>query len=229
MQTANIINRKVVMIISKNVNKHAEDLFRRVPELRAVSDPLLAIYSTLENVFVNGGTLFICGNGGSGADSEHIVGELMKNFILMRPHSDEMKKRFAESGASDMLDILQPGLPAVSLLSHPALSSAFTNDVDGLYNYAQQLYVLGKRGDAVIGISTSGNSKNVYNCFRAASAMGIHTILFTGEKNGKCEELADLKLKAPSRETYLIQEYHISLYHTLCMMLEERFFGSSEE
>jgi len=225
VQLANTVNRKVVMTISNNVNKHAEELFRRIPELRNVSDPLFAVYSTLENVFVNGGTLFICGNGGSGADSEHIVGELMKNFILKRPHSEEMKKLFGSSGSSDMLDILQPGLRTISLLSHPALSTAFTNDVNGLYNYAQQLYVLGKKGDAVIGISTSGNSENVYNCFRAASAMGIRTILFTGEKNGKCEELAEFKLKAPSRETYIIQEYHISLYHTLCMMLEERFFG----
>ena len=213
------------MGISNNVNKHAEELFRRFPELRAVSGPLFDVYSTLENVFVNGGRLFLCGNGGSGSDSEHIVGELMKNFILRRPHSDEMKKCFADSGASDMLEILQPGLPAVSLLSHPALSSAFSNDVDGLYNYAQQLYVLGRKGDAVIGISTSGNSKNVFNCFRAASAMGIHTILFTGENNGICEELAEFKLKAPSRETYRIQEYHLPLYHTLCIMLEERFYG----
>lgn len=213
------------MGISNIVNNHAEELFRRFPELRAVSGPLFDVYSTLENVFVNGGKLFICGNGGSGSDSEHIVGELMKNFIIRRPHSDEMKKRFAESGASDMLDILQPGLPAVSLLSHPALSSAFTNDVDGLYNYAQQLYVLGRKGDAVIGISTSGNSKNVFNCFRAASAMGIRTILFTGENIGICEQLAEIKLKAPSRETYRIQEYHLPLYHTLCIMLEERFYG----
>lgn len=213
------------MGISNIVNNHAEELFRRFPELRAVSGSLFDVYSTLENVFVNGGKLFLCGNGGSGSDSEHIVGELMKNFIIRRPHSDEMKKRFAESGASDMLDILQPGLPAVSLLSHPALSSAFSNDVDGLYNYAQQLYVLGRKGDAVIGISTSGNSKNVFNCFRAASAMGIHTILFTGENNGICEELAEFKLKAPSRETYRIQEYHLPLYHTLCIMLEERFYG----
>jgi len=213
------------MGISNNVNKHAEELFRRFPELRAVSGPLFDVYSTLENMFVNGGRLFICGNGGSGSDSEHIVGELMKNFILRRPHSDEMKKCFADSGASDMLEILQPGLPAISLLSHPALSSAFSNDVDGLYNYAQQLYVLGRKGDAVIGISTSGNSKNVFNCFRAATAMGIHTILFTGENNGICEKLSEIKLKAPSRETYRIQEYHLPLYHTLCIMLEERFYG----
>ena len=213
------------MVISNNVNKHAEDLFRHFPELRPLSRPLFDIYSTLENVFVNGGKLFLCGNGGSGSDSEHIVGELMKNFIIRRPHSEKMKKKFDESGASDMLDILQPGLPAISLLSHPALSSAFSNDVDGLYNYAQQLYVLGRQGDAVIGISTSGNSKNVFNCFRAASAMGVHTILFTGENNGVCENLAEFKLKAPSRDTYRIQEYHLPLYHTLCIMLEERFYG----
>lgn len=225
MPVVNIINRKVVMGITKNVKNHAEELFRRFPELRTLSASFFDTYSTLENVFVKGGTLFLCGNGGSGADSEHIVGELMKNFILRRPHSEEMKKCFADSGASDMLEILQPGLRAVSLLSHPALSTAFTNDVDGLYNYAQQLYVLGRKGDAVIGISTSGNSKNVYNCFRAATAMGIRTILFTGENNGKCEELADIKLKAPSRETYRIQEYHLPLYHTLCIMLEERFYG----
>ena len=215
------------MNINKNVNKHAEELFRRFPELLPESENFHDIYHTIENAFVNSKTLFLCGNGGSAADCEHIVGELMKNFILKRPHSEEMRARFkaALEGDDSLLDVLEPGLRTVSLLGHMALSSAFANDVDAVYNYAQQLYVLGREGDVVIGISTSGNAKNVLNCFKTAKAMGITTILFTGLNHGKCEKYADKILRAPSFETYRIQEYHLPLYHLLCIMLEERFYG----
>ena len=214
------------MDISNNVNKHAEELFGRFPELKETSDAFYHIYSTLENTFVKGGTLYLCGNGGSASDAEHIVGELMKSFILKRRHSSEMQKSFEEWDASDLLEKLQPGLRSVSLLSHSALSSAFVNDVDPLLCYAQQLYVLGRKGDSVIGISTSGNAKNVLACFRTARAMGISTILLTGRTCGACEPYADIVWKAPSLETYRIQEYHLPVYHALCKMLEERFYGN---
>lgn len=215
------------MNINKNVNKHAEELFQRFPELLPESENFRMVYHIIENAFVNSKTLFLCGNGGSCADCEHIAGELMKNFVVKRSHSAEMRSRFktALDGDDSLLDFLEPGLCTVSLLSHPALSSAFANDVDAVYNYAQQLYVLGREGDVVIGISTSGNARNVLNCFKTAKAMGITTILFTGLNHGTCEKYADVILRGPSQETYRIQEYHLPMYHALCLMLEERFYG----
>lgn len=222
------INRESYMNINKNVNKHAEVLFQRFPELLPQAENFNKVYITLQNAFVNSKTAFFCGNGGSAADCEHIIGELMKNFVMKRQVSPEFREKFIQNGGDPaLLDILQPGMRAVSLLGHTALSTAFTNDVDPLYCYAQQLYVLGKEGDVVLGISTSGNAENVYQCFRTARGLGIKTILFTGENCGKCEEYADVVLKAPSRETYRIQEYHLPLYHTLCIMLEEYFYGQN--
>lgn len=222
------INRESYMNINKNVNKHAEVLFQRFPELLPQAENFNKVYITLQNAFVNSKTAFFCGNGGSAADCEHIIGELMKNFVMKRQVSPEFREKFIQNGGDPaLLDILQPGMRAVSLLGHTALSTAFTNDVDPLYCYAQQLYVLGKEGDVVLGISTSGNAENVYQCFRTARGLGIKTILFTGENCGKCEEYADVILKAPSRETYRIQEYHLPLYHTLCIMLEEYFYGQN--
>lgn len=222
------INRESYMNINKNVNKHAEVLFQRFPELLPQAENFNKVYITLQNAFVNSKTAFFCGNGGSAADCEHIIGELMKNFVMKRQVSSEFREKFIQNGGDPaLLDILQPGMRAVSLLGHTALSTAFTNDVDPLYCYAQQLYVLGKERDVVLGISTSGNAENVYQCFRTARGLGIKTILFTGENCGKCEEYADVILKAPSRETYRIQEYHLPLYHTLCIMLEEYFYGQN--
>ena len=222
------INRESYMNINKNVNKHAEVLFQRFPELLPQAENFNKVYITLQNAFVNSKTAFFCGNGGSAADCEHIIGELMKNFVMKRQVSPEFREKFIQNGGDPaLLDILQPGMRAVSLLGHTALSTAFTNDVDPLYCYAQQLYVLGKEGDVVLGISTSGNAENVYQCFRTARGLGIKTILFTGENCGKCEEYADVILKAPSRETYRIQEYHLPMYHTLCIMLEDYFYGQN--
>ena len=216
------------MNINKNVNKHADELFRRFPELIPQVENFNKVYITLQNAFVNSKTAFFCGNGGSAADCEHIIGELMKNFVMKRQVSDDFRNKFIQNGGDPaLLDILQPGMRAVSLMGHPALTTAFNNDVDPLYTYAQQLYVLGKEGDVVLGISTSGNAENVYQCFRTARGLGIKTILFTGENCGKCEEYADVVLKAPSRETYRIQEYHLPMYHTLCIMLEDYFYGNN--
>ncbi len=211
---------------SENVNKHAERLFTRFPELRTDSENFLHIYSILKNLFCKRKILFICGNGGSCADGEHITGELLKSFILKRKPSDQVKKAFEEKlGSENILDKLQPGFRAIALSNHPALSTAYINDVDPLMVYAQQLFVLGSEGDVLLGISTSGNAKNIYNAFKTARACGITTILMTGQNHGICEKYADAILRAPATETYLVQEYHLPMYHTLCMMIEEEFYG----
>ena len=204
---------------TENVNKHAERLFSRFPELEQYSESFRRVYSILKNTFVKGGTLFICGNGGSCADADHITGELLKSFVLKREPSAEVKAAFERTlGEENILDQLQPGLKAISLNNHPALSSAYINDVNPLMVFAQQLFVLGREGDVVLGISTGGGAKNVCNAFKAARAMGISTILLTGEKHGICEKYADEILRAPAVETYRVQEYHLPMYHTLCMM-----------
>ncbi len=214
------------MTDNNNVNKIEDELFTRFPELSGERENFRHVYHIIENVFVKSKTLFLCGNGGSSSDCEHIAGELLKNFRKKRRHSPEMKERFRKvAGGDALLEKLEPGLRTISLLSHPGLMSAFGNDVDPVLGYAQQLYGLGREGDAVIGISTSGNAENIFQCFRAARAMGISTILLTGLNHGKCEEFADCIFRGNSLETYRIQEYHLPVYHALCRMLEERFFG----
>ncbi len=213
------------MGINKIVNKHTETLFRNYPELQKTAENLYEVYSTLQNAFVNGKTLFLCGNGGSAADCEHISGELLKSFLVKRKVSGSFRAAFKERlGDDDLLDRLEPGLRTISLLGHPALTSAFANDVDPLYCYAQQVYVLGREGDVVLGISTSGGAKNIYECFRTARGLGMKTILLTGEKCGICEKYADVIYKAPAKETFRVQEYHLPVYHTLCAMLESFFY-----
>jgi len=215
-------------MIEKAVATHAERLFKRFPELEALSHEFYEAYTILETSFFNGGTLFVCGNGGSASDGEHIVGELMKGFLLKRPLSKELEKDFEEAiGPSykETSSKLQMGLRAISLNNHLGLGSAFINDVDPFMNYAQQLFVLSRPGDVYLGISCSGNSKNVLNGFRVARAKGVKGMLLTGMNGGVCEKEADVVIRAPSKETFVIQEYHLPIYHALCAMLEEKFYG----
>jgi D-sedoheptulose 7-phosphate isomerase len=172
----------------------------------------------------------VCGNGGSAADAEHIVGELMKGFLLKR----EKDKLFTGSAASVLGEeegkrissLLQSGIKSISLNAHLAFSTAYINDVCSEMVYAQQLHVLGRKGDVFIGISSSGNASNVLNTLKVAKISGIKSILLTGRSGGKCAGSADLCIKVPSDETYKIQEYHLPIYHALCAMLEEYFYGS---
>ena len=151
----------------------------------------------------------------------------MKGFKMKRPLQDAVREDFVKRfGNEELPNKLQMGLRAVSLLSHPALSSAYVNDVDPFMTYAQQLFVMGREGDVLLGLSTSGNAKNICYAFQVAKVKKIKTILFTGENCGICEEFADCAVKAPSRETYMVQEYHLPLYHCLCLMLEETFYGN---
>lgn len=223
------VNKDINMSRIENVNKHAELLFSRFPELREEAENLHTVYSILKNLFFKGKTLFICGNGGSAADGDHITGELLKSFVIKRKHSPEMTTAFENAlGDENILDQLQPGLRAISLNNHQALTSAYINDMDPLMVYAQQLYALGTSGDVLLGISTSGNAKNIYNAFKTARALGITTILLTGLNHGLCEKYADHILRGPAMETYRIQEYHLPIYHTLCLMIEEEFYGEEK-
>ena len=168
-----------------------------------------------------------CGNGGSCADSDHIVGELMKGFLRLRPLSNDKKaemKQNCDLVDDELLSKLQGGLPAISLPSITALNSAFCNDVDPELMYAQPLMALAEKNDILIGISTSGNSKNVFGAVKVAKALGIKVIGLTGKTGGKLKGVADITICAPESETFKIQELHLPIYHYLCAVVEEHFF-----
>ena len=206
---------------------HLSELIHRHEALYTVKDAICQAFGTLKDCFSQGGTLFVCGNGGSAADAEHIVGELMKGFLLPRRGRGELQTKLEELFGEEVVKIgaaLQGGLRAVSLNGHPALSSAFANDVEAELVYAQQLYVLGKAGDVLLGLSTSGNSKNVVKALCVAKAMGVKTVVMTGAGGGDCAKLADCAIKVPEKETFLVQELHLPVYHALCAMLEDFFF-----
>lgn len=214
------------MVTDNIAERHIKELLKRYPDLQKASEQLVIAYSILKNCFFNDRILFVCGNGGSASDSEHIVGELMKGFRMKRELGEAIRADFTEKLGSDKLaHKLQMGLRTISLLSHPSLASAFVNDVDPMMTYAQQLFTLGREGDCLIGLSTSGNAANILNAFQVAKVKKIKTILFTGENCGACEEFSDCIVKAPSKETYIVQEYHLPLYHCLCLMLEDAFYG----
>lgn len=219
--------------------KYMESLLKRYPKLEAAAPQIKEAYQMLEECYARGGKLLVAGNGGSCADSEHIVGELMKGFVKSRRVSEREKERLEEAGremagklgeaeenlGSQLADCLQGGLKAIALTGHSGLSTAFLNDVNGDMIYAQQLWGYGDPGDVFLGISTSGNSKNILYAIAAAKAKGIRTIALTGRDGGKMGKLTDTAIIVPEEETYKIQELHLPVYHTLCLMLEERFFS----
>lgn len=207
--------------------KYLEELLVRYPVLTSVKAEIKEAYEILENCYENGGKLLIAGNGGSCADAEHIVGELMKGFVKRRAVSEEFAQKLLKADpvrGKELADKLQGGLPAIALTGHPGLSTAFLNDVDGSFIYAQQTYGYGKKGDVLLGISTSGNSQNIMYAMAAARAMGMKTIGLTGRDGGQLKETADTAIVVPENETFKIQELHLPVYHALCLMLEERFF-----
>ena len=202
-------------------------LFERRPDLLPAEGAIADFTAALIGLFRRGGTLFVAGNGGSAADAEHICGELLKGFCSKRPLSDEARARFAAAGGEEGAQIaskLQQGLRAVSLLSHPALMSAFANDVDPSLGYAQQLLALARSGDIFLGISTGGCAINIRNALVTAKATGVRSWLLTGNRHGFCERFADKVIAVPESETYLIQEEHIAIYHAVCLAVEEVLF-----
>lgn len=213
--------------MEKRVEKQLEILVNRYPELSAVKKEISEAYQILENCYAKEGKLLAAGNGGSAADAEHIVGELMKGFKLPRKpeagFADKLVKENEELGTV-LAESLQGALPAIALDGHPALSTAYMNDCEPLLCFAQQVNGYGKSGDVFLGISTSGNSKNVLYAATTAHAKGMKVIGLTGAKSSKLEQMSDVCIKVPQTETYMIQELHLPVYHCLCLMLEERFF-----
>lgn len=205
-----------------------ETLIERYPALESCQNEIQAALAKLLDMYRGGGKLLLCGNGGSCSDCEHIVGELMKGFLSLRPipQADADALRAVDPEVGDFLaQKLQRGLPAISLAAHSGVSTAFGNDVDGSATFAQMVYGYGRPGDAVLGISTSGNSKNVVTAAVAAKAMGLITIGLTGAKPCRLDDLCDVVIKVPATETYKIQEYHLPVYHYLCAALESELFG----
>lgn len=188
----------------------------------SIADAFLLLTKT----FRSGGRLLICGNGGSAADSEHIAGELLKSFKVARPLPDDMKNRLTsmDSEGKNMAEKLEMGLPALSLVNSLSLGTAFANDVDASLVFAQQVLVLGRPGDGLLGISTSGNARNVLQAFRVARAFGLATIGLTGGSGGQFPSLCDVLIRVPETSTDRIQELHVPIYHALCAMLETEFF-----
>lgn len=202
-------------------------LFADFPALLPLEEPLARAHDLLREAFAGGGKLLVCGNGGSAADSAHIVGELMKGFRKRRPlppkeadavqATPQMPAGFAAQ--------LQQALPAIDLTAQSALLTAFSNDVAPDMVYAQQVYGYGAPGDALIALSTSGNSRNVVNAVHAARAKGVRTIGITGEGESALSRLCDVCLRLPTKETYRVQEYTLPVYHALCALIEDDFFA----
>lgn len=211
-----------------NINQHIQTLIDRYPKLIVCRESIQQAYDIMKASYAQGRKLLVCGNGGSASDSEHIVGELMKEFKLKREvykdQADAMKNIDPELGAI-LAKHLQGALPAITLTGHSSLMTAFMNDSNPELIFAQQVNGYGKPNDVFLGISTSGNSRNVLFAAVAAKAKGLHTIGLTGQRDSRLKGLADICIQVPETETYKIQELHLPVYHCLCMMLEEHFFG----
>lgn len=209
------------------MNNQIEILIKRYPELSVCADDINKAFEYIKESYEHGGKLLIAGNGGSAADSEHIVGELMKGFKKPRKlKEDEKNSLISENSELGVVlaDNLQGALPAIALDGHPALTTAYMNDCEPFLAFAQQLYGYGKQRDVFMGISTSGNSKNILYAAVVARAKGLKVIGLTGQRNSKLKELSDVVIQVPRTETYMIQEYHLPVYHCLCLMLEDYFF-----
>ena len=215
-------------MLEANIQKHIDLLVQRYPVLDICKEDIEKAYRILEECYTHDGKLLIAGNGGSAADSEHIAGELMKRFKTPRPVPDDFAEKLQEVDSvrgPELAKNLERGLMAIPLVAHEALTTAYINDVDGLGVFAQQLYGFGRPGDVFLGISTSGNSKNIMSATVVARALGLKVIGLTGEIGGELASVADVAIRVPETETFMIQELHLPVYHCLCLMLEEKFFG----
>lgn len=214
--------------LDERLQKHIKILIERYPSLESVKEDIIAAYLLLEESYSKGGKLLVAGNGGSAADAEHIVGELMKGFKMPR----KSKTAFAEKLINEskefgtvLAENLQGALPAIALDGHFALSTAYMNDCEPLLCFAQQVNGYGKAEDVFLGISTSGNSKNILYAATTAHVKGMKVIGLTGANDSKLMDMSDVCIKAPQTETYMVQELHLPIYHCLCLMLEDKFFG----
>jgi D-sedoheptulose 7-phosphate isomerase len=214
--------------LKQNTIKIIDNLIKKYPDLNNLHSKIVDSIKIIKECYENNGKILICGNGGSAADAEHIVGELMKGFLLPRKLSEknkqDIKNLFPES-SEYLIENLQEALPAISLVSQSAIQTAFANDNAPDLTFAQQVLGYGQKNDILIAISTSGNSKNVLYAAQIAKTKNMKTISLTGEHGGKLKNLSDINLNAPSNMTFEIQEYHLPIYHTICACIENEFFG----
>lgn len=194
-----------------------DNIFERYPQLKCCENDIEKGLNLIVETYKNNGKVLVCGNGGSASDCEHIVGELMKGFLNKRKIDD---KRLSQ----DLKENLQGALSAISLCSQTSLMTAFNNDLNPDYVFAQQVYGYAQENDLLIAVSTSGNSKNVLKAVEVANCIGVKTLALTGGNGGKIKEIATVAIRVPSDETYKIQEYHLPIYHYLCGMVEKEFF-----
>lgn len=202
------------------MNVHIMDLLSRYPVLKDCAVDIEHAFSFMSDCYSIGGKVLICGNGGSAADAEHWAGELMKGFLKKRPLSAEIKQKFNP----ELAENLQGALPTIPLTGFLSLTTAFANDVNSDFLFAQMVWGLGKKNDILIGISTSGKSRNILYALQTASALEMKTIGLSGKDGGRMVDMVDICIKVPETEIHLVQEYHLPVYHCLCMMLEEKFF-----
>ena len=215
-------------ILETRLYQYIDLLILRYPQLIVAKDCIVEAYQILEESYTNDGKLLVAGNGGSAADAEHIVGELMKGFVnprkLEAEYSDALITVNKELGRV-LSENLQGALPAIALDGHLALTTAYLNDCEPLLCFAQQVNGYGRKSDVFLGISTSGNSRNILYAATVAKAKGMKVIGLTGEKDSKLSEISDTCIQVPETETYKIQELHLPVYHCPCLILEDTFFG----
>lgn len=210
------------------VYEYLDELVERYPCLQACKDDISIAFEIIRDSYKSRGKLLVAGNGGSAADSEHIVGELMKGFVKPRCLDADMKSKLENVDAQMgkiLGDKLQGAMPAIALVDHVALSTAYLNDMDPLLGFAQQLYGYGNEEDVFLAISTSGNSQNILYACTVAKAKGLKVVGLTGKDGGKLKDMCDIAIVVPESETFKIQELHLPVYHCLCLMLEEEMFG----
>ncbi|MBQ9936533.1 MAG: SIS domain-containing protein [Lachnospiraceae bacterium] len=210
------------------VYEYLDELVDRYPCLELCKEDIKKAFQIIRDSYNANGKLLAAGNGGSAADSEHIVGELMKGFVKSRHLDQDKQDKLMEVDAGmgkTLGEKLQGALPAIALVDHVALSTAYLNDMDPLLGFAQQLYGYGNKEDVFLAISTSGNSKNILYACTVAKAKGVKIVGLTGKDGGKLKDMSDVAIVVPERETFKIQELHLPVYHCLCLMLEEAFFG----
>lgn len=214
--------------MKENAQRYLEELISRYPVLEVCVKDIYAAAELLINCYRNNGKVLVCGNGGSAADSLHMVGELMKGFVLPRKLDNDIQEKLRlnyPEMAEYYIENLQASLPAISLINEVGLTTAYANDKAPDLAFAQQVLGYGKCGDVLFAVSTSGNSKNIIYAAEVAKVCGIKVIGLSGESGGKMNTLCDICIKAPSSVTFKIQEYHLPIYHALCLCLEEEFFG----
>lgn len=204
-------------------------LVDRYPELACCEGQVRSACAVLAESFRSGGKLLVCGNGGSAADSEHVVGELMKSFRFKRPVDGAFRAAYREANGHDVPEWLEGALPAIALSSHTALSTAFSNDEDPVGSFAQQVYGCGRPGDVLLAISTSGNSRNVVEAAKVARARDMDIISLTGAGRSRLFLLSSACVQVPRDETFQVQELHLPVYHCLCACVEAELYGGCGE